>query len=114
MTRATEDCRLIGAILPRGVAPGVLKRLREEKGIARAAVTGARGLDHLFQFAPRAAGEETAVEILRAVVPAGRADELFEFVFEIARVDRPDGGIMFQHALSGATRFELPDLADES
>jgi hypothetical protein len=114
MTRTTEDCRLIGAILPRGVAPEVLKRLREEKGIARAAVCGARGLDHLFRFAPREAGEETAVEVLRAVVPAGRADELFEFVFEIARVDRPDGGVVFQHALTGATAFQLPELPEET
>jgi hypothetical protein len=113
MPRADEDCRLIGAILPQGAAPGMLKRLREERGITRTAIAGARGLDHLFQFAPREAGEETAVEILHAVVPSARADEIFEFVFEAAQVDRPDGGIVFQHALAGATHFDLPALPDE-
>jgi hypothetical protein len=113
MPRADEDCRLIGAVLPRGVAASVLRRLREEKGIHRADVSGARGLVHLLQFAPHGTGEDIAVEILSAVVPAGRADELFEFVFEAARVDRPDGGIVYQHALSGASPFALPDLPEE-
>lgn len=113
MAHADEDCRLIGAILPTGMASGIVKRLRDEKGIARATVAGARGLDHLLRFAPRAAGEEIPVEILRAVVPAARADELFVFVYESAGVDRPDGGIVFQHALSAATHFDLPDLPEE-
>ena len=113
MAYATEDCRLIGAILPRGVAQDVLRRLRAEKGIHRADVGAARGLDHLLQFAPQGMAEESAVEILRTVVPAGLADEVFEFVFEAAGVDRPDGGIVFQHALSGASPFPLPDLPEE-
>ena len=113
MADADEDCRLIGAVLPPGVASAVVKRLREEKGIARASVAGARGLDHLLRFAPRAAGEETPVEILRAVVPAARADELFRFVYESAGIDRPEGGIVFQHVLTAATHFDLPDLPEE-
>jgi hypothetical protein len=114
MTAANEGCRLIGAILPRGVAPEVLRRLRDEKGIVRAAFAGARGLDQLLRFAPRSAGEETAVDVLRAIVPAERADEVFVFVFEAAGVDRPDGGIVFQHLLSGATPYDLPELPEES
>jgi hypothetical protein len=114
MTRADEDCRLIGAILPQGVAAEVLRRLHEEKGIDRACVGGARGLHHLLQFAPRETVEVVPVEVLNLVVPAARADELFEFLFEAAGVDHPDGGIVFQHALSGAMPFVLPDLPEES
>lgn len=114
MTRTPEECRLIGAILPHGVAAGVLRRLREEKGIHRADVTGGRGLDHLFQFAPPGAGDEIAVEILSAVVPAERADDVFEFIFDAAGVDRPEGGVVFQYALHGASPFVLPDLPEET
>jgi len=114
MAHTDEDCRMIGAILPQGIAPDVLRRLREEKGIVRTCIAGARKLDHLLQFAPRATGEEIAVEILNAVVPAGRADELFEFVYVAARIDRPDGGIVFQHVLAGATHFDLPDIPEEN
>jgi hypothetical protein len=113
MTRADEECRLIGAILPQGVAGEVLRRLREEKGIDRACVGGARGLQNLLQFAPTETGDVVPVEILNVVVPAARADELFEFVFETARVDRPEGGIVFQHTLSGAMPFVLPELPEE-
>lgn len=114
MAHVEEDCRLIGAILPRGVAAEVVRRLREEKNIQRADVGGARGLDHLLQFAPHGTAEEIAVEILSAVVPADRAEEVFDFVFEAAGVDRPDGGIVFQHALSGASPFVLTEPPAET
>jgi len=109
MARANEYSRLIGAVLPPGVAADVVQRLQEEKGINRATVSGARGLDHLVQFAPRGTDDAVAMEILNVVVPAARADEIFDFVFDAARIDRPDGGIVFQHALSGAMPFTLPE-----
>lgn len=103
--------KLITCILPAGVADEVLERLRSERGIIEASVSKARGMGHLTPRAHRRPGAETEKEILTAVVPETHADEIFHFVYDAAKIDRPHGGIMFMNRLLQSTRFELPDLS---
>lgn len=106
-----RDVRLITCFLPIGVGIEVLERLKTECGILEASVGKARGMGHLTPVAHRRGlGSETEKEVLAAVVPDERADELFRFVFEAAKIDRPHGGIMFMSRLLQATRFELPEI----
>jgi nitrogen regulatory protein PII len=103
--------RLITCFLPVGNGLGVLERLKAERGIVEASVGRGRGMGHLTPAAHRRGlGSETEKEILTAVVPDDRADEIFRFIFEAASIDRPHGGIMFMSRLLQATRFELPEL----
>jgi nitrogen regulatory protein PII len=103
--------KLITCILPAGIADEVVRRLESEVGIIEAGVSKARGMGHLT---PRryGAGVETEKEILTVVVPESQADDLFRFLFDAARIDRPHGGIMFMNPLIQATRFELPKIGE--
>ena len=52
-------------------------------------------------------------EILNIVTSAEEADEIFEFIFYEADVNRPHGGIIFMTKLDRATDSLLPDLPEE-
>lgn len=108
-----DSPKLITCILPKGKALPVLEALRAEQGIISANINNARGTGRITLRAFRTGYSETEKEVLRVVVPEERADELFEFIFDRAEIDRPHGGIMYQTALDIASTFELPDLPEE-
>ena len=106
--------KLITCILPKGIAPDLLRSLKDELGIVTVNINSARGIGKITPLAYRGIGEQAEKEILTAVVPADQADDIFEFIFDEACIDRPHGGLMFMHKLVHATPFELPDLGEES
>lgn len=105
--------KLITCILPKGRATRVLARLKHEKGIIAANVNFARGAGRLTPLAYRGVGETTEKELLNVVVAADRANEIFDYIYHEAEIDRPHGGLIFQQALRFATPFRLPDLPEE-
>ncbi len=102
--------KLITCILPHGVALDVLQRLKDEKGIIEASMNSARGMGRLTPLAHRGVGEQSEKDILNVIVSAAEADEIFEYLYDIARIDRPHGGLIYMTALGHATPFVLPDL----
>ena len=111
VTTAPGRQKLITCILPRGTALDVLQKLRDEKGVIEAAANSARGMGKLTPLAHRGVGGETEKDMLNVLVPADRADELFEYLYDIARINRPHGGIIFMTRLGRSTPFILPELA---
>lgn len=108
MPQLSPDALLIGALLPQGVAAEVLARLRDEKQLLESGLSGARALFRLEPFAAPGSEYPRAVEILNVVVPADRAAEIYQFVCEAARIDRPDGGLLWlSAAVPGALLVEL-------
>lgn len=103
--------KLITCILPRGVALDVLRRLKDEKGIVEAAANSARGMGKLTPLSHRGVGEQTEKDMLNVVVSADEADEIFEYLYDIARIDRPHGGLIYMTSLGYTTPFVLPDIA---
>ncbi|HEY5720183.1 MAG TPA: hypothetical protein VIX81_04165 [Gammaproteobacteria bacterium] len=109
-----EDAhKLITCIVPKEAALPALKGLRDEWQIVSANITYARGAGHLAPLSYRGMGEQSEKEILTVVVDAGRADEVFGYLYEAARIGRPHGGIMYMHGLLGATRYTLPEVPEE-
>lgn len=102
--------KLITCILPHGIALGVLQRLWDEKGIIEAGMNNARGMGKLTPLAHRGVGEQTEKDILNVIVSAGEADEIFEYLYAVARINRPHGGLIYMTALAHATPFVLPVL----
>jgi len=102
--------KLITCILPHGIALDVLQRLKDEKGIIEASTNTARGMGKLTPLAHRGPGEQSEKDILNVIVSAAEADEIFEYLFDIARIDRPHGGLIYMAALGHATPFVLPEL----
>ena len=105
-----EDAKLITCILPQGNGVALIERLYREKGLNSANVSTGRG---------RGAGPVGSigawdeVDMVTVTVPTARADEIFDFVFHVGGLDQPRGGIMFQHAVSPATIFRLPEMDEE-
>ena len=102
--------KLITCILPRGAALDALRKLKDEKGIMAASANSARGMGKLTPLAHRGVGGETEKDILNVLVAADRADELFEYLYDVARINRPHGGIIFMTRLGRTTPFVLPEL----
>ena len=107
--------KLITSILPMGRGHEMLKKLRDEKGIYTANLDTARGMGKLTPDSHRTgAGSQTEKDILNVVIDSDRADEVFEYIYETAQINKPHGGMIFMTRLRQASPYNLPELPDES
>ena len=105
--------KLITCILPKGLALPILKKLKEEKGINRANINSARGMGKITPLAYRGIGEQAEKELLNIVVSQEQADDIFNYIYEEADINRPHGGIIYMSQLAMSTPFTLPELPNE-
>lgn len=99
-----------------GTAQKLIKALKAEKGIITANMFQCRGLGGTDEPAGRLGRLPPAksVRVVSVVVPANRADELFDYICDEADIYRPHGGLVYQSALQSATAFSLPEgIEDE-
>lgn len=108
-----EDQKLISCILPKGIAIDVVKRVKETHGVVSSNISNARGVGKITPLAYRGIAGQSEKEILSVVVSSSDADEIFEFIYHEADINRPHGGIMYMHALPKTTEYSLPELPDE-
>ena len=111
--RTLTEKKLITCFLAHGLALDVVQKLKDEKGIIEASVNNARGMGKLNLLAHRGVGEQGEKEILTVIVPADQADELFEYIFDKANINRPHGGLIYMCQLSHVSSFVLPDVQGE-
>lgn len=105
--------KLITCILPKGIASGVVEKLRSEHNIISANIYNARGVGKITPLAYRGIGAQTEKEILTVEVPEDKADDLFEYIYVAADINRPHGGLIYMNKLNKATVFTLPDIPAE-
>ena len=105
--------KLITCILPKGVAVDIVEKLRSEHDIESANINNARGVGKITPLAYRGIGAQSEKELLTVTVPEEKADNIFEFIYETADINRPHGGLIYMHALAKATPFTLPEVPDE-
>ena len=106
--------KLITSIMPKGTGRKVLVGLRKEHGINTGNINMARGAGMYNPFARRGVGEQTEKEMLTVVVPADKADEIFNYIYELADIGEPHHGIIFQSDLLCASAYPVPtDIAEE-
>lgn len=53
-------------------------------------------------------------DILTVIVPAEIADEIFEFIFDTAAIDRPYGGFLYMGFLHRSSEYCLENLPEEN
>ncbi len=106
-----EDCKLISCILPNdGTARSLIQILRDEKKIKRVFGTKCMGLAVLAD-AKTKFGElpqPTLVKRVDVVVHSKDANALYDFIYNQASIDRPQGGIMWMSDLGLTSPFDLP------
>ncbi len=92
----------------------VVEALKSDKGIIATNVNNARGVGKITPLAYRGIGGQSEKEIINIVVEGGQGDEIFEYIYHKADINRPHGGLMYMCQLHKATPFILPDLPDEN
>jgi hypothetical protein len=103
---------LITCVLYRGGGIEVLKALRK-RGIDTANLHHARG-SAIGDPADRTGLPASfAKEIVTVTVDADRADELFEFIFDTAQIDRPHGGFLYMQKIRHLSPYALPNVPEE-
>ena len=100
MQKATSH-KLITCLLPHHIAMGLLESLSREKGIIMANKSNARGSSYTTDFV------WIEMEILEVVVEEDRADEIYSYLFDKAKINTSHGGVIFQHALSQSSHYTL-------
>jgi len=105
--------KVITCILPKGRAMKVAKALTKERGLTAVDIHYARGNGRLTPLRYRGIGETSEKEVLTVAVPSEQADDMFEYIYELAEINRPHGGLMYMHGLLAATPYTLPELPEE-
>ncbi len=104
--------KTITCFLPVGRAPAVLERLRVEKGIHSAFAHHARGAGLANRY-----GKNQPLflerDIITILVAAEQADEIFEFVYFAAGIDKPHAGMVLMGAAASGAFYILPELPEE-
>lgn len=109
----TRSGKLITCILPKGIAVGVIEQLKEKYGIVSANINNARGVGKITPLIYRGIGAQSEKEILTVMVKEELADELFEFIYNEAAINRPHGGLIYMNKLSVSSIYRLPQVKTE-
>ena len=108
-----KETKLITAILPKGVSLHVIKMLKQEKSLTTANFNYARGMGKLTPVKYRGVGEQSEKEMLTVVTDKEHADDVFEYIYDLAEINRPHGGMIYMQKLMQSTDFVLPDVTEE-
>ncbi len=108
------DKKIIFCILPKGIALDIAQKLKDTHNIMTSNIKSARGVGKITPLAYRGIAGQSEKEILSVIVDANMADDIFEYIFFEADINRPHGGIMYMHALPRTTEYVLPEIPEEN
>lgn len=97
--------KLVACVLPAGQGPELQRRLFRELGLSRVDLHSARGF---MGSDPARLFNRLEYDVLSAIVPAERADEVFEWIYHEAKVAELEGRFLYVANVSRSTPFALP------
>ena len=106
----TAKEKLITCIVPEANAAQGAIALREKYDLQSINKHFARGVGKSSPLVKRGIGEKTEKVVLKVVVEAAIADEVFEFLFDEADIDRPQGGLIFMNSIRLSTSQNITPI----
>ena len=110
-------CKIIHCVFPDdGTDKRVLVELRKKYGIVNTGSAQRRGIGILGKVKTKHGKLPLSrlVKQVYVICPVDRQEEIFDFIFWFANIDKPGRGVIWQQELTGSTHFELPtDIPDE-
>ena len=107
-----SSAKIISCMLPDdGIDIKLMRQLKDNKGLTRVDSIACRGVHHLQQVKTRVGKlpEPILNRFLSVVVSEEQADDIFDFIYQTARIGEPGRGIVLQTTLLGATAYSIPD-----
>ena len=98
--------KLITCILAGHKAKSIIERLSKEKGIITADKSSSRGTS-----LSNISGEE--MEVITVLVETYRADDIFEYLYFEAELDKAHHGMIYQQKIKRASKYTLPEEEKE-
>lgn len=96
--------KLITCVMQEKLSIDIIKHLQKEKKILTANTYSARGSTYIERLDIR------QMDVLTVVVDEQQADDVFEYLYYEAKINRVHGGMIFQEELGRSTSYELPKL----
>lgn len=109
--KAEARCKTITCIMPAGSGREVHNRLMREQGVLSATTHHARGVGTASMRRRRMFVAEEK-DVLVALVEEARAEDLFWFLFDAARIGEPHAGLVFMIRTVHAVPMVAPVALD--
>ncbi len=99
-----SEYKLITCVMQEKLSHEIIKHLQNEQKILTANIYSARGSTFESML------DAKQMDVLTVLVEAEKAEEIFEYLYYEAQIDRPHGGMVFQEAIGRSTEYSLPKL----